>query len=120
MAGPHLERLRAQKSQKRVVARPAAQIEASRNTLLLAIEMLEQRDELVTLNKEAGRVRHQQRAYCLITRIICAIPDRFWFFRSGTEPKGVFGLRLLNHALDRGDLAEADDLVCNLLFERVL
>src|SRR5262249_61017001 len=37
-------------------ARPAAQIEPPRNTLLLAVEMFEQRDKLVALDQEPGRV----------------------------------------------------------------
>src|SRR5262245_54446290 len=51
----------------RLRSRPAAQVEATRDTLFLAIEMFEQRDELVTLDEKPGRVRHQQRADCLVT-----------------------------------------------------
>src|SRR5262249_2612960 len=39
-----------------LAARPAAQIKPPRNTLLLAVEMFEQRDKLVALDQEPGRV----------------------------------------------------------------
>src|SRR5262249_5058380 len=48
-------------------ARPAAQIEPPRNTLLLAVEMFQHRDKLVPLDQEPGRVWHQERADCFVT-----------------------------------------------------
>jgi hypothetical protein len=42
----------------RLEAGPTAQVKAARDTLLLAIEMLEQRDKLITLDQEASRIRY--------------------------------------------------------------
>jgi hypothetical protein len=70
----------------RLGTRPSAKIETSRNALLFAIEVLEQRDEFVTLDQEPGRIRYQQRADRLVARIIGAIPNGLRLFRPGAEP----------------------------------
>jgi hypothetical protein len=67
-------------------ARPAAQVEPPRDTLLFAVEVLEQGDEFVALDQEPGWIRHQQRADCFIARIVGAISNGIRLFRPGTKP----------------------------------
>src|SRR5262245_9584028 len=90
----------------RLGARPTAQVEPSRNALLLPVEMFEQGHELIALDQKSGRIRYQQRANCLVARIIRAVSNGLWFLRSGAESERILFLRLLDRVLERGDVAE--------------
>ena len=59
-----------------LLAIPAAHVEATRHDLLLAIEMAQQRHQLVTLDQDSGGVADQQLADRLVSRVIRSKADR--------------------------------------------
>src|SRR6516164_2726908 len=59
-------------------AAPPRQVEPSRHSLVLAIQVLEQGHQFVTLDENARRVRNQQLADSLIGGIVRSVPNRQW------------------------------------------
>src|SRR5271165_6000644 len=65
----------------RLRSRPPREIEPARYGLLLALEVLEQRNLFVALNKDTGRVADEYFAQAFVGRIVSAKPDRRRLFR---------------------------------------